>query len=67
MTDQNSTELNIDLNEEICDADLDTVAGGNWWDSIFSFFSHGPFNGGRIISEHGAGVISNDGGSFRRR
>ena len=64
MTNQNSAAPK--LNEQISDADLDSVAGGNWFSDLFrNFFNHGSPS--RLIQDGGAYLITNDGGTFRRR
>ena len=66
MINENSTELNAHLNDQISDADLDSVTGGNWFSDLFrNFFNHGSPS--RLIQDGGAYLITNDGGTFRRR
>ena len=66
MINENSTEMNAGLNDQISDADLDSVAGGgNWFTDLFrNFFNHGSPS--RLIQDGGAYLITNDGGTFRR-
>ena len=57
-----------EANTQLSDLDLDNIAGGNWMGDLFgaiqNFFNHDQRAIGRIISEHGAGVISPTNGRF---